>query len=55
MSVENIQILLYILAGIGVILFLVAIIMSHKSWKVHTIIMVFLVFMLFPDVALVGS
>ncbi len=45
MSVENIQILLYILAGIGVILFLVAIIMSHKSWKVHTIIMVFLVFL----------
>lgn len=45
MSVENIQILLYILAGIGVILFLVATIMGHKSWKVHTIIMVFLIFM----------
>ena len=45
MSVENLQILLYVLAGIALILFLVAIIMSHKSWKAHTLIMVFLVFL----------
>lgn len=38
------QIFLSILAGLGIILFLVALIMSHKSWKVHTLIMVFLIF-----------
>ena len=38
------QILLGTFAGIGIILFLVALIMSHKSWKAHTLIMVFLVF-----------
>jgi hypothetical protein len=34
-----------IFAGILVVLFLVAVIMGHKSWKAHTIIMVFVVFL----------
>ena len=44
MSADTTETVMWIVAGLSVVLFLVAIIMSHKSWKIHTLILVFLVF-----------
>ena len=44
MDTDNVQILLGCLAGVALILFLVAAIMSYRSWKWHTLLLVFMNF-----------